>query len=301
MRIPFYCLTVSAACVKAAPEPAWPGPVIRVEHRIAATAATEITNAICIAPGVLATITDKAPGTTDGWRAASAGGTTRLQFLARDADSGFSLLARDGESDPGWIVIAPPDRAPALFAGVSLTLQSAVPAPARVAGRDHLHEGRLLKTPWLRVNLPAGTWSAGTPLTTESGALAGLLAAGVPGMPDAARMLPASAVWHFAGLWTRRKTLARAELGVRLNHADGIPRVQQCYAALPAERAGIHPGDIVLSIGGTEVADAAAAATACFYLRVDEPVKITLLRGLETVETTVTPISAVRQGQGQGK
>jgi hypothetical protein len=280
----------------ATPPPQWPEPVIRVEQRVAGTATTAVSNGISIAPGLLATITGKTAA-TDRWRAVAASGATALQFLARDEDSGFTLLCRQAnEAMPAWTVVTQGEKKPsALPAGAGLTLQSAAPAPARLAGRDHLQAGRLLNTPWLRVHLPAGTWATGTPLTTADGALAGILAAGVPGMPEAARVLPAEALWHFATLWTSRQTLARGELGIRLRHDDTIPCIRECYAALPAERAGIHPGDILLKIGDMEIPDAAAAATACFFLRVDEPVKVSVLRGMETVEVDVTPVSAAHK------
>lgn len=294
MRLLFCLLT--AGSTLAAPPPAWPDPVIRVEHHVAASNTTEVSNAICIAPGVVATLTDKSAGNGDSWRAISASGNTALQFLARDTDSGFCILSRKpNETSTDWTVLTPAAKTAPLPAGTRLTLQSTAPAPACVAGRDHLHEGKLLLTPWLRVHLPAGTWSMGTPLTTADGTLAGLLATAVPGVPDAARILPADALWHFVSLWTRRQTLARAELGISLHHADGIPCIRQCYAALPAERAGIQPGDILLRIGDTETPDAATAATACFFLRVDEPVKVTVLRGMETVEAAITPVSTPRQ------
>jgi len=294
MRLLLFILTAGFA--SAAPPPAWPESVIRVERRVAATDSAAICNAICIAPGVLATIADNPAASGDTWRAITATGNTPLLLLARDPDSGFCLLTpKPTEAEPNWTVITTGEKSPALPAGTSLTLQSAAPAPARVAGRDHLHDGKLLQTPWLRIHLPPGTWAMGTPVTTADGSFAGLLAAGVPGVTDAARILPAEAVWHFAGLWARRQTLARAELGIRLNHTDAIPSIQQCYDALPAQRAGIHRGDILLRIGTTEIPDATTAATACFFLRVDEPVKVTVLRGLETVETTVTPVSAQRQ------
>ena len=253
---------------------------------------------MCIAPGLLATICSKAARATDDWRAVTATGTAQLQFLARDEDSGFCLLGRrTGEPDPNWSVIPLPETAPALRAGAPLSLQSSAPVPATVAGRELLHSGKLLRTPWLRIHLPSGEWPTGTPLTAGDGSLAGMLASSVPGVPEAARILPVEAVRHFAALWAKRQTLARAELGFRLYHTDAIPCIQQCYAALPAERAGMRPGDVILKIGSTEVADASAVADACFYLRVDEPVKVTLLRGMETVETTVTPVSSPRRNE----
>lgn len=287
MRLLLYLLLTAIA---AAAPPAWPDAVIRLERLPADSGIPQISAALCVAPGLLATMLDKAVA-TDSWRAVGRDGGLTVRLLTHDPDSGFALLsAVRGAPDGNWPVIAPGEDAVCPAAGAALIIQSAAPAAARAAGHDILLEARLLQTPWLRIHVPAGAWDRGTPVTTADGKLAGLLAGNVPGVPEAVRVLPAAAVRHFTELWTTRQTLARAELGIRLHHADGVPRIQQCYAALPAERAGIHPGDVLLRIGQAKITDASSAATACFFLRVDEPVRIQVLRGLETMELNVTPV-----------
>ena len=277
--------------ISAASAAPWPEALIRLERRPANGGGAQVSTAIAVAPGLLASIIDKSAD-SDGYRAVMDSVTSPVKLLVRDSNSGFALFAASDNTEPAWPVV-PLGNAPGeLKPGISLTLQSAAPAPARLAGRDLLYNSTLLQSPWLRVNLPPGTWMHGTPLTMNGGTLAGLLAGGVPNVPESARILPAAAVQHFVKLWHDRQTLAHAELGIRLSQTDAIPRIVECYAAFPAERAGIHPGDVLLSIGATEVADAAAAAEACFYLRVDEPVKITVLRGTDTIELPVTPVSA---------
>ena len=292
-----HLLLLFLTCAAVAAPPAWPDAILRLERQASGANVAQISTALCVAPGLLATILEHSAA-GDTYRVPGTGGTTAVKLLARDADSGFALLAPVEKEAPAWQVIALGDPAPAPPAGTSLTLQSAAPAPARAAGRDVLHKGKLLQTPWLRIHLPAGTWNRGTPLTTADGAFAGLLAGSVPGVPEAARALPAGAVRHFVKLWTDRQTLARAELGLRLRHADGIPRVAECYAALPAERAGLHPGDVILRIADESVPDAAAVAAACFLLRADEPVKIEVLRGMEVVALNVTPVAVTPRSPG---
>jgi hypothetical protein len=271
--------------------PGGPAALIRLERLPVGGGPVRVSVAFAVSPGLLGSITDGVES-NDSWRASGAGGVWQVKPVARDAESGFALFAASDESGKVWESADPGENLAAPRPGSILTLQSATPGNASVAGLDILHEGLLLQCPWLRVHLPKGSWVAGTPLTDASGRFAGILAAPVPGVPDAARVLPAAAVRHFVKLWTELKTLARAELGIRLSQRDGIPRVVECYAALPAERSGVQPGDVILRIGTTETPDAAAAVEACFYLRVDEPVKIAVLRGTDTVNLTVTPVSA---------
>ncbi len=275
----------------AAPPPVWARALIKLERWPAGAESAQISTAFPVAPKLLATILVK-PGDTDTYRAVTEEGISVMKLVARDGDSGFSLLSPAGEEGKAWPVVPLDTGAPAPPTGASLTLQSSAPAPARMAGHDLLHRSRLLESPWFRVHLPQGTWAHGTPLTNPDGSLAGMLAGEVPDVTEAARMLPAAAVAHFVKRWTDRRTLARAVLGFKLSPAAGIPRVEECVAALPAERAGLQPGDVLLKVGSLAVNDAVAAAEACFYLRIDEPVTLAILRGTQTLDITVVPVSS---------
>ncbi len=284
-------LLMAATFSRAGGVPNWSEALVKLERWPAGAESAQVSTAFSVGPGVLATILVK-PGDSDSYRAVTSGGISVVKLLARDSDSGFSLLAAaPGENRP-WPVISLESVSPVPVPGTSLTLQSSTPAPARLAGRDLLHRSRLLESPWLRVHLPQGTWAHGTPLTNPDGSLAGLLAGEVIDVTDAGRVLPVAAVAHFVKLWKERQTLARAVLGLKLSPAAAIPRVEECVAALPAERAGLQPGDVLLRIGALAVNDAADAAEACFYLRVDERVTLSVLRGTQTIDLTMIPVSA---------
>lgn len=293
----FIALWLSLCAALAAPV-SWPDSVVKIERWSGDAATPRLSGAIAVAPDLLATIlTDPAAG--DSFRAAAPSGMVPVRILARDETSGFTLLEPLAGTGNAWPVVPLPPESPAMRPGEAMTMQSGNPAAARLAGRELLHGSRLLEFPWMRIHLPPGTWVQGTPLTFADGALAGLLAGNVPEITEAARMLPAAAVRHFVRLWTERRTLARAVLGMKLSPASGIPRVEECVAALPAERAGLQPGDVITRIGNTVIRDAADAAEACFYLRVDDPFTMEVLRGTETVNLTITPVSAAGKDKPQ--
>lgn len=273
------------------PPPVWEKALVKLERWAAGAESAQVSTAFPVSPGVLATILVK-PANTDSFRAVTPDGISVVKLLARDGDSGFSLLGTLNGETKSWPVVPLDGLLPTPSTGASLTLQSSSPAPASLAGRDLLHRSRLQESPWLRIHLPQGSWAYGTPLTNPDGTLAGMLAGQVPDVTEAGRMLPAAAVAHFVKTWTERQTLAKALLGFKLSPAAGIPRVEECVAALPAEHAGLQPGDIILRIGTLTVNDATAAAEACFYLRIDEPVPFAVLRGTQTLTLTMTPVSS---------
>jgi hypothetical protein len=285
---------------RAAGPPVWNEVLVELERWPAGATAAQTSMAFSVAPGMLATILVK-PADTDSYRAKTSGSIVSVKLLARDTDSGFALLGTANGEDKSWPVVCLDAPQPAPAPGASLTLQSSVPTAASFAGRDLLHRSRLLESPWLRVHLPQGTWAHGTPVTFPDGQLAGMLAGDVTDVTEAGRVLPAAAVAHFVKQWTGHHTLARAVLGLKLSPAAGIPRVEECVAALPAERAGLQPGDVLLRIGSITVNDATAAAEACFYLHVDEPVTVSVLRGTQTLDLPMTPVSSAGTKQAERK
>lgn len=279
-----FCLPAAAA-----EPPAWNEAIVRVEGHLS-EGKPRISAALAVAPDLLAAILPE-PRQDEAWRAAAAAGTTAVRLVARDAPSGFTLLAPVDANTQPWKAVALPEKASAPAPGAAMEFPGTPGVTVRCAGHDVLFQAQLLENPWLRVHLPPGAWAVGTPLTA-GGEFAGLLAGPVPGVPDAARLLPARAVRHFLSLFHDQHRLNRAFLGVRLDHTSALPRVQECHASLPAERAGIQPGDVLLRIGSTDLAAATDAVEACFYLRVDEEVTVRVLRGVETVEVKLRPVPA---------
>lgn len=273
----------------AAEPPAWKEAILRLEAQ-PPEGEVRISAALAVAPDLLAALVPGAPGEVV-WRAGTDGGTTAVKLVARDAPSGFSLFAPVDAGAQPWKSIVLPEKPVAPAPGAAMEFAGAPGGTVRCAGRDILFQAQLLENPWLRIHLPPGAWPVGSPLTS-GGEFAGLLAGPVPGVPEAARVFPARAVGHFVRLYTDRRRFTRAFLGMRLDHASALPRVQECHANLPAERAGIQPGDVLLRIGATDLTTATEAVEAAFYLRVDDEVPLRVLRGVQVLEVKLRPVPA---------
>ncbi|GIX35845.1 MAG: heat-shock protein [Lysobacteraceae bacterium] len=84
-------------------------------------------------------------------------------------------------------------------------------------------------------------------------------------------------------------------LGVASGRGAVVTRVQEDS---PADRAGIQPGDVVVSIGSTAVTDRQSLHNAEGLLPVDQPVTVTLLRDGKRIETRVVLKARPREIEG---
>ena len=74
-------------------------------------------------------------------------------------------------------------------------------------------------------------------------------------------------------------------------------RIGEVVAASPAAEAGIQTGDVVTRVDGATLKNG-SELRARIQQRLDQPLNITVLRGVEEVTMTVTPRSRPPQGQG---
>ena len=77
----------------------------------------------------------------------------------------------------------------------------------------------------------------------------------------------------------------------RLTQAAGI-RIASVEPRTPAERAGLRAGDIVIAFAGSPLSDIDALHRLLTEDRVGAPTPITVLRGVEKIDLTITPAEA---------
>lgn len=90
----------------------------------------------------------------------------------------------------------------------------------------------------------------------------------------------------------------RGEMGAFLqppSSVDSGAAVAGVERDSPAQKAGLLPGDRVLSIGGRRIADSIALQTATAALRAGESVELKIRRGAETLMRRVTPSAVPRE------
>ena len=128
-------------------------------------------------------------------------------------------------------------------------------------------------------------------------------AASIPD-PEALAATPPAAregLFHFAPVWKRALVVAAgpaanfalailvfAVLFTTIGRPISVPRADEVVAGSPAERAGIRPGDRIVSIDGRAI-DSFSELQSIVMLATGEPLAIVVDRGGETRELTATP------------
>jgi serine protease Do len=222
-----------------------------------------------------------------------------------DSELGVALLEVDTGDAPAisWRddPQAPPIGAPVLALadpagrGLHVTAGAVASAPQSLRGpRGRMLEGLIEHT----APLPRG--SAGGPLLDGDGKLLGLntvrLAYGL------ILALPAAAMRARVDELEKGGTRVPRRLGVaivpprsarRLRSAVGLPErdgvlVRGVQDESPAERAGIERGDLIVSLNGREVDSLDALFGALDAAPIDEPVALSVVRGAEQRDLTVS-------------
>ncbi len=164
---------------------------------------------------------------------------------------------------------------------IECVLPDARELEARIVGVDEEFDLAMLKTD--AADLPAIDWEEGEPEVGQwvvaPGAQKNVLALGVVSVPRLA--VPA-----IGGV-----------LGVQLGDEEDGVAVQGVVPGSPAEKVGIQPGDVVTHVDGKETATREELVAAVRAYRPGDTVTVTLRRGDEALDLTVTlaPLS----GPGQ--
>jgi len=161
-----------------------------------------------------------------------------------------------------------------------------------ITGRRIDHDGeRFFPVPLLTAQLPSSGSRPGTPVFDLSGKFAGLVVrSGLEG--DSCAILPAAAVEKLHGDLLRFGKPNPGWIGVAVEET-AVPegssrtRIAAVEPGSPAEKAGIFPGDSLISIGSNSIVLPQEVLESSFYLSAGEQVRLVLSRSGQLRRITV--------------
>ena len=215
--------------------------------------------------------------------------------IAADPRSGLAILKIEAQRTPFLPIGKSADLAVAsMVMTVGFPLDLPVTPNVGCVGGFAISSGdRYFAVSHIRANVPAQRGEGGAPLLNMNGEVVGVLesslddGAGCFVLPIEAAEKVRSDVMHFG-------EVRPGWLGIRFDKtaqdaAPGKIEVQGFVADSPAEKAGVHPGDLILKVDGRDVASLDQVMDAAFYLTAGEEMPITVSRGGQTIDIKVTP------------
>lgn len=210
-----------------------------------------------------------------------------LKVIGYDPVSRLEFIKIEGDMTPkpmGWVEDAGANSNAALQ-----SMEPSGPVKCRSTGWVKQVGGKILPLALLRVNFSRAVPAPGTPLVDEAGRVVAIVFQNA-GSDNIGYAIPAEAVRRVQQDICDSGQLTRGWLGLTLSAESKMPRVIRVLPDSPAAAAGIRPNDVLLSIGSRQVMDYPDAANAFFYLIPDRQVQVKLLRDVEQLEYTVTPV-----------
>jgi S1-C subfamily serine protease len=132
----------------------------------------------------------------------------------------------------------------------------------------------------------AGKTGAGGALLDRQGAVAAIVMSPVTG-DDATYALPIDAAANIADELSMHRTAAHGWLGVQGSDAGGVPTVTGMTQGGPADRAGIHTGDVVVAVGGRTVDTMGEVTAAVRWYKPKATVPVKVRRANALVDVSV--------------
>lgn len=160
---------------------------------------------------------------------------------------------------------------------------------ARVVGRVHRFQGKVLPLAVLRLNHQGKAPAVGTGIFNQKGQLVAVVRQSVYNSMASSYALPAEVITRIAADYTRNSRVSRCWIGIIMDELVASPIVESVRPDSPASKAGLKKGDVILTIGGRKVDEYAHVVDAFYYLIAGETKKFKVLRGAKVMEFDVTP------------
>lgn len=161
-----------------------------------------------------------------------------------------------------------------------------------VSGFDIKFLDRYFATRHIRANVPVQRGQGGAPLVNMRGEAVGILISALD-QGSACFSLPIEAASKVHKDFLRYGELRPGWLGVGVESAEkplsgSTALINAISPHAPGEKAGLKPGDVLLKVGGRSINSPEDVLDASFFIAAEEEVELSVARGGETLNLTVT-------------
>jgi len=161
--------------------------------------------------------------------------------------------------------------------------------PGRIAGRDSRYQGETLPTSLWRIHMNLSKPLAGAPLLNENGDVVAIMTARDLSSPDEHHAVPIPVLSRLLRDLAADRASGVAWIGATFHIDSSTPQIVSVRDDSPAQRAGLRPQDVVVSIAGEEVRTLDQLADAFYYLSAGQATQVSVLRGLEKLSFRLVP------------
>ncbi len=215
--------------------------------------------------------------------------------LIGDMRSGVAILKVDAQTPfltfatPGALRIA----SPVVAIGYPMDLP-VTPTFGIVGGFDIKYLGRYFATSHIRANVPVQRGEGGAPLLNLRGEVVGLLISSLDN-GSASFVLPIEAAEKVRRDYVRFHEVRPGWMGIVVGPpGTESPRpgaqIDTLVKDSPGEKAGLHPGDLLVQVGAHKIASNEDVLDASYFLTAEDELTLTVLRGEERLAIKVQPI-----------
>ncbi len=168
------------------------------------------------------------------------------------------------------------------------------PAFGTVGGFDLKYQGRYFATSHIRANIPVQRGEGGAPLLNPKGEVVGILVSRVD-TGSASFALPIEAAEKVRKDFVRFHEVRPGWIGLHVKSLDepvagSTAFVEEVIPSGPAEKAGLHIGDILLQIGSLRVTCLEDMFDASFFLSAEDETVVRVIRDGSEREFNVVPV-----------